>query len=227
MGKQSPRKKDTAVHAIGYARVSTAEQGTSGLGLDAQTAAIKAECERQGWELIRIEHDVASGKSTNGRHGLERAMAECEAGAADVLVAPKLDRLARSLVDFVGIFERARKQGWRLAIGDVPIDLSSPMGEALAGVLAVFAQLERRMIGERTAVALAEAKKRGVRIGRPPGFKSNRTPPEARELIVRRRAEGLSYRQIASELTGAGMPTALGRTNWSAEAVRQVVLSST
>ena len=90
----------------------------------------------------------------------------------------------------------------------------------------MFAQLERRMIGERTAVALAEAKKRGVRIGRPPGFKSKRTSVEARELILRRRAEGLSYRQITSELAAAGLPTALGRTNWSAEAVRQVVLSS-
>jgi DNA invertase Pin-like site-specific DNA recombinase len=73
---------------IGYARVSTEEQGAEGAGLEAQRAAIRAECDRRGWILDRIEEDVLSGKSLK-RPGLQRAVDDCRAGEADGLVVAK------------------------------------------------------------------------------------------------------------------------------------------
>src|SRR5690242_4734477 len=73
--------------ALGYVRVSTAEQGKSGLGTEAQRAAIKAECTRRGWRLQSVAIDVASGKSTNGRHKLKETLTALDRGEAHVLVA--------------------------------------------------------------------------------------------------------------------------------------------
>ena len=103
------------MRVCGYTRVSTSEQAQSGAGLEAQEAAIRAEAERRGWELVQVFEDAgASGKSLNGRPGLSEAIAAVERGEAEGLVVSKLDRLSRSLLDFAGLMERARKRGWSL-----------------------------------------------------------------------------------------------------------------
>jgi DNA invertase Pin-like site-specific DNA recombinase len=79
---------------IGYLRVSTDEQGANGAGLDAQRLAIEAECKRRGWQLVRIEEDVLSGRSLN-RPGLQRALQACASGEVAGVVVAKLDRLSR------------------------------------------------------------------------------------------------------------------------------------
>ena len=87
--------------AIGYTRVSTAEQSESGLGLAAQRSAIEAECRRRGWQLVQVLSDAGvSGKSTRNRPALTEALRMVEAGEADAVVVSKLDRLSRSLKDF-------------------------------------------------------------------------------------------------------------------------------
>src|SRR5262245_33064222 len=98
----------TGERVIGYARVSTDEQGVSGAGLEAQREAVRAECERRGWELVRIEEDVSSGKKRNGRPGLERAFAACRAGEASGIIASKLDRISRSVIDFYSMVKEAQ-----------------------------------------------------------------------------------------------------------------------
>lgn len=140
---------------VGYVRVSTEEQGRSGLGLKAQRNAIREECARRGWELVGIEEDVASDRSRKRRPGLARAVAACAAGTAEGLVAAKLDRLSRSLLDFAALLDDARRGGWTVVALDQGFDLSTPNGRAMAGMLAVFAQWERELIGERTSAALA------------------------------------------------------------------------
>src|SRR4051812_22324091 len=95
---------DSPMQAVGYVRVSTSEQADSGLGLQAQRSAIKAEAKRRGWALVGIEEDAgASGKSMAGRAGLEAALALVESGQAEALVVAKLDRLSRSLLDFAAL----------------------------------------------------------------------------------------------------------------------------
>src|SRR5262245_62785270 len=92
---------------VGYARVSTDEQGANGAGLEVQREAIRYECERRGWQLVRIEEDVFSGR-TLGRPGLQRALASIHAGETTGIIVSKLDRLSRSLIDFAGLLEQAR-----------------------------------------------------------------------------------------------------------------------
>jgi hypothetical protein len=108
---------------IGYVRVSTEEQGTDGAGLDAQKYAIEQDCARRGCTLVRIEQDVASGKSTNGRPGLHRALEAVRRGEAQGIVVAKLDRLTRSVVSFGQLLHEASSAGWNIVALDFGLDL--------------------------------------------------------------------------------------------------------
>ena len=203
--------------AVGYTRVSTGEQGDSGLGLEAQRDAIRAECDRQGWQLVDIYEDVASGGSTRKRPELARALQAVATQEADVLVVSKLDRLTRSMLDFAQIMEQARKEGWALVVIDLAVDMTTPNGALIAGIMSVLAEWERQIISERTKSALAVARKRGVRLGRKPGVSE-----ETKNLIRFMRREGRSWREVAEGLTKAGIPTAQGGV-WHASTVRRLV----
>lgn len=205
---------------VAYCRVSTEEQGRSGLGLDAQRAAIEAEVERRGWTLVRVVEEVASGAKAN-RSGLAEALALIQRGEADGLVVSKLDRLSRSTAQFATMLDQFRAAGWSLVVLDVAVDTTSIIGEAMASMASVFAQMERRRIGERTRDALAQARERGVRLGRPPVLAD-----ELRERIVELRGEGRTYRQVADLLNAQHVPTAHGGARWHGETVRKVVLAA-
>ena len=101
------------------------------------------------------------------RPGVRIALEILQAGGADALVVAKLDRLSRSMLDFAGIMAAAQKQGWGLIALDCAVDTTTPAGEAMANVLATFAQFERRLISQRTKDALAAKRAQGVRLGRP------------------------------------------------------------
>src|SRR4051812_33313444 len=109
---------------IGYIRVSTDEQGASGAGLEAQRSAILAECERRGWQLVRVEEEVLSAKTLR-RPGLQRALDACRSGEAAGIVVAKLDRLSRSLIDFAGLLTEAQRGGWNVVALDLGVDLST------------------------------------------------------------------------------------------------------
>ena len=205
--------------AIGYTRVSTAEQSESGLGLAAQRAAIEAECQRRGWDLVKVLSDVGvSGKSTKNRPALTEALRLVEAGDAEAIVVSKLDRLSRSLRDFAVLMERARAKRWNLVALDLGVDLSTPSGEFMANVLASAAQWERRVIGARTRDALAVAKANGVRLGRPPEI-----PAAVERRIVMEREGGLTLAAIAERLMADGVPTAHDGSRWHPSTVITVL----
>ncbi len=140
--------------AIGYVRVSTGEQGESGLGLNAQVTAIWAACDQRGWELTGVREEVKSGARADNRPVLADVMRALRAGEAEAVVVAKLDRLSRSVVDAGRLLEQARKGGFNIVALDLGLDLSTPTGELVANVLAAVAQWERRMIGVRTSEAL-------------------------------------------------------------------------
>jgi len=98
---------------------------------------------------------VESGRSVRNRPGLQRALDACRSGEADGIVAAKVDRLSRSIVDFAGLLEEGRARGFNVVALDLGVDLSTPQGELIAHVVAAVAQWERRMIGQRTRQALA------------------------------------------------------------------------
>ncbi len=208
----------TPHRVIGYCRVSTQDQADSGAGLAAQEAAVRQECERRGWELVRVAVDAAaSGKSLNGRPELDGALADLDTGKVDALVAAKLDRLSRSVLDFASLMARAGRRGWSVVVLDVNVDTGSPTGELMATVVAAFAQYERRLIGQRTRDALAAKRAAGVVLGRP------RLLPEAvRARILSARAAGASFRAIAAELNAEAVPTAQGGARWYASTIKTI-----
>ncbi len=206
------------MQVLAYCRVSTEEQGNSGAGLSAQREAIRTECERRGWDLDDVVEDRGYSAKNLKRPGVQAALATLERGEADGLVVAKLDRLSRSVIDFAGLMELAQKQGWALVALDLGVDSTTPSGEAMAGVLSVFAQFERRLIGERTKAALAIRKAEGVRLGRPPQL-----PAAVRRKIRRKRDAGLSFAAIAEALNEAGVPTAHDGRRWYSSTVSAAV----
>lgn len=216
----TPAVATLSVTAVGYVRVSTTEQADFGAGLEAQRRAIILAAETREWNLGRVFEDGgASGKDMK-RPGLLAALEAVDRGEAQILVVARLDRLSRSLIDFAGLMERARKRGWDLAALDLGVDTSTPQGEMVASVMATFAQFERRLIGLRTKEALAVKRSQGVRLGRPPVVSA--------EVVARIRTlrdTPMSYRQVAEELDQAGVPTAHGAPRWHANTVRRLYLA--
>src|SRR6266545_2796578 len=209
------------MRVIGYVRVSTEEQGQSGAGIEAQKSAILNEAQRRGWEQVTIIEDVGvSGRDLN-RPGIRAALETLERGEASALVVAKLDRLSRSMLDFAGVMEMAQKQGWALVALDVSVDTTTPAGEAMANVMATFAQFERRLIAQRTREALAQKKAQGVRLGRP-----RQLPQPVRTRIRNRRDAGATLAAIAEELNREQVPTAQGGAQWYPSTVRIVLAGS-
>lgn len=196
---------------IGYLRVSTEEQASSGLGLEAQRDTIQRYAEQHGWEIVWYVDEGKSAKNMD-RPELQAALARLHAPIkgkykrdVDGLVVAKLDRLSRSVPDFAGVLELARARKWSLVAIDLGVDTSTPTGELIANVMMSVAQWERRIIGERTSAALQIAKRNGVKLGRPAAL-----PTESAERLLALRAEGLPFTQIAATLNAEGVPAALG-----------------
>lgn len=204
---------------VGYVRVSTAEQADSGAGLEAQRRAIRETAERRGWDLVAILEDAgASGKSRKGRPGLDSAIALIHNGQADVLVGAKLDRLSRSLLDFSTLMEQARREGWAIIVLDADFDMTTSVGRAMAGMLAVFAELERERISERTKAGLAVKRAEGVHVGR-----RSTLPARVLERIKREREASRTLAAIASGLNDDAIPTGQGGREWYPSTVRAVL----
>ena len=204
----------------GYTRVSTAEQADTGLGLAAQRAAIDAAAQQRGWDVTYYTDAGVSGKAVGPQ--LSTVLDLLAKGQGDGLVVAKLDRLSRSIINAANIIAAAQKQGWALVVLDLGMDLTTPAGEAMAHMLAVFGQFERRMISQRTRDALAAKKARGERVGRPRLADTGLV-----ERIVADRATGLSFARIAAALEAEGTPSPTGRQNWQASTTRRIYQTAT
>jgi DNA invertase Pin-like site-specific DNA recombinase len=181
------------VSIIGYTRVSTSEQGQSGLGLDAQRAAILAA--RPDATIIE---EVASGGRAENRPVLEQARSVLRRG--DTLVVSRLDRLTRSVGDFATLLDEAKRRGFEVLVLDPPLDTTTPFGEAMANMCATFAQLERRLIGQRVSEALRTQ----------PNYAYSEVRARARQL----RDEGLPLHRIAQVLEEEGVKPIRGKRLW-------------
>lgn len=221
---RKPRRRTVtapAGTAIGYLRVSTDEQAVSGLGLEAQRAAILAHAEALGVSVIGWQEDegVSGTVAPMDRPGFTLAVNAMSDGHAERLIVAKLDRLGRSTLDVLNLDALARDEGWGLVLCDVPgIDTATPEGRMMLTQLASFAQFERDRIAQRTREALAVKKAQGVRLGRPSVL-----PREVVARIVSEREQGRTLRQIAEGLTADGIRTARGRDRWGTSGVQAVL----
>ncbi|UQD70495.1 recombinase family protein [Bradyrhizobium japonicum] len=210
---------------VSYLRVSTKRQGASGLGLEAQRAAVAGYLNGGSWQLVEELVEVESGKRDDNRPALARAFEACRAFGAKLVIA-KLDRLSRDAHFLLGL-EKA-------GIDFVAVDM--PQANRLTvGIMALVAEQEREATSQRTKAALEAARARGVRLGNAPGTAiagateatrargaatnaekaqafAERLRPVLSELTV------LSANAAAVELGRRGYATARGGS-WSAVAV--------
>jgi DNA invertase Pin-like site-specific DNA recombinase len=219
-----PRSKKTqqnqALRALSYGRVSTGRQAESGLSLGDQEDKLGAYIEGRGWtHLEHVTDPGASGKKLANRKGLVSALERLDAGEADVLVASKVDRVARSTSDFSALLDRADRKGWKVCVLDVDVDTTTAAGRLVVDVVAAAAQFESKRIGERVRDAHAVRRSQGKRAGQPPIL-----PQEIRERIYGEHQAGKSFSAIARDLNSEGVPTAKGG-KWWPMTVSQVVES--
>jgi DNA invertase Pin-like site-specific DNA recombinase len=214
----SPKKR-TRPLAIGYVRVSTAEQATEGASIDAQRAALEAEAERREWDCAIVADDGFSAKDLK-RPGLASALKLLDSDQADALLAVRLDRVSRSVADFAGLMARARRKSWRIVLLSPNLDTEDPAGKFTAHVLAAAAEYERDLIGARTREGMAQRRAEGIHLGRPPTL-----PVEIVDRVLRERVAGGTLRQIAEGLTADRMPTARGGAVWSTSTVQGILKS--
>jgi len=209
------------LRVIGYVRVSTDEQARSGAGLAAQREAIQRECDYRRRELVDIieEHNGQSAKTLE-RPGMRLALARLAAGEADILMASKLDRISRSVVDFGTVIAQAKRDGWALVVLDSDIDMSTAAGKMVANVLVTFAEYERDLIGERTKTAMAAKRAQGTM--RPLGRPSSLSEEDVRRVITQKE-QGWTLQRIADDLNARKVPTSQGAASWGTSAVQAVL----
>lgn len=207
----------TPRQAVGYVRVSTADQAVNGISLEAQQATLEEEARRRGWSL-EITADKGSSGSTMERPGLRQAMAQLDSGEADVLMVVRLDRLTRSVAGLGEILGRAQDKGWDVVMLSPGIDTTDAAGRFTTNILACAAQYERDLVSVRTKEALAHRKASGASLGRPRGIDDDIVA-----RILEQRARKKSLRAIAEQLNTEGVPTAQGGAKWYASTVSAVL----
>lgn len=200
------------MNVLGYARCSTQEQQDSGHGLDAQEQRIRETCSQRDWTLLEIVREQGSGKDL-GRPALQELLQRLADGEAEGLVVAKLDRLTRSVGDFAQLVNWFLDARLSLVVLDLNLDMSASMGKAMANMMAVFAELERDLIADRTKAALAARRAAGL----PSRSVSDRPELVARIRVLR--AEGLSYDRIAGVLNSEGWSTCRGAACWRGSAI--------
>jgi DNA invertase Pin-like site-specific DNA recombinase len=205
--------------AIAYVGLSADELAEGGReGLAEQRAAVTEACRARGLDLAQVVEESGWSAATLARPRLARVLDRLDRGDADALVVSALDRLTWSVRDLAKLVERAREGNWRLVVGDVGMDTTTPAGETVTTVVVKLADLERRRTSQRSREALATKRSQGVRLGRPRALASGTI-----DRIVRERAAGMSLPKIAEGLNREGVPTAQGGKRWYASTVRAVL----
>lgn len=224
------------IRFVSYLRVSTARQGESGLGLEAQREAVARHVAQVGGTLVEEFQEVETGKRCD-RPQLAAALAACRAKRATLIIA-KLDRLARNARFLLSVVEGTGDAG--VVFCDLPSLPPGAVGKFMLTQMAAVAELEAGLISQRTKAALAAAKARGVKLGNP-ALRAG-TPEVARvaaaamakqarqkaEAVLpyieqARKAGAVTLAELATALTARGVATPSGRGAWHPATVSRVL----
>ena len=203
---------------IAYHRVSTAAQGRSGLGLDAQRAAVQAFAKAEGFDIVETFTEIETGKGSDAlerRPELKAALKAAKRLKCEVAVA-KLDRLSRDVAFIAGLMSQR--------VPFIVTALGRNVDPFTLHIYAALAEQERRMISQRTSAGLQAAKAKGVKLGNQQVADANHAAAKARAEALRpvfSELEGLSANAIAVELNARAVPTPTG-SPWSAVTVIRV-----
>jgi DNA invertase Pin-like site-specific DNA recombinase len=216
---------------VAYLRVSTAGQGRSGLGIEAQREAIARFVETERLDLLAEFVEVETGKGADAldrRPVLRETLTKARKAKASVVVA-KLDRLSRDVAFISGLMSQK--------VPFIATELGADADPFMLHIYAALAEKERRMISERTKAALARKKMQGAVLGNRTNLAeasakgrqsereiADRFARNVRPVIEQIKAGGATtLRAIAAELNARGISTARGRA-WEAATVRNVLI---
>jgi putative DNA-invertase from lambdoid prophage Rac len=197
------KQPKTAPRAGLYARVSTSDQQT----LPMQLRALRDYAMRREWTITMEVKEVGSGAAQ--RQMREKLMEGARRRDIDVVLVWRLDRWGRSVADLLATLQELEHLGVGFVSLTEALDLTTPAGRAMAGLLAVFAEFEREILRERVRAGLAQARENGKRLGRP------LTAALHADRIRKLRHSGISKSEIARRLN-------IGRTS-----VRRILSSKT
>jgi len=144
-----------------YARVSTTDQQT----LPMQSRAMREYAVRRGWTIALQVREVNSGAAR--REAREKVLEAARRREIDLVLVWRLDRWGRSVTDLLATLQELEHLGVGFVSLTEALDLTTPAGRAMAGLLAIFAEFEREILRERTKAGLAHARQTGKRLGRP------------------------------------------------------------
>ena len=201
LGQECGKPPKTALRAGLYARVSTNDQQT----LPMQLRALCDYAARRGWTITMQVKEVNSGAKQ--RPMREKLIDAARRREIDVVLVWRLDRWGRSVTDLLATLQELEHLGVGFVSLTEALDLTTPAGRAMAGLLAVFAEFEREILRERVRAGLAHARANGKRLGRP------LTAALQSDQVRKLRRSGLSKSEIARQLN-------IGRTS-----VRRIVSS--
>jgi DNA invertase Pin-like site-specific DNA recombinase len=188
------QKAAKTVRAGLYARVSTMDQQT----LPMHIRAMREYAARRGWTVAMQVKEVGSGVTQ--RQIREKLLDAARRREIDVVLVWRLDRWGRSVADLLATLQELEHLGVGFVSLTEALDLTTPAGRAMAGLLAVFAAFEREVLGERVRAGLAHARQNGKRLGRPA------TATMHADRVRKLRRSGLSKSEIARRLN-------IGRTS--------------
>jgi DNA invertase Pin-like site-specific DNA recombinase len=198
--------------AAGYGRVSTVRQKVVGMSLEAQQTAVRAAIDGRAWSYGGWFTESRS--ASRRRPELERARCWAREHQGALVVA-RFDRAWRSPLEFYLDMDRAQREGWAIVLLQPAVDLTEPFGEAMAGMSAVFARFEQRLISLRTREAIAARKEAGI-------YKGGVLLPQAQPVdgralrrITQLLERDMTDREIARRLDLEGVPTPRGGEAWS------------
>ena len=167
----SAEKSKPFMKAIGYIRVSTEEQATQGISLDAQRAKIEAYARVKDLSLVGIVEDAGKSAKDLKRPGVQEVLEKARKRQIDAVIIVKLDRMFRSTVDALNTAKDFDRRGVALHSISESLDTQSAMGKFFFTLTAALAEMERGLVGERTKAALARKKEKGEVYGEIPyGF---------------------------------------------------------
>lgn len=152
-----------------YTRVSTIDQAKEGHSLEEQEKRIIKMCEANEYKIYKVYTDSGiSGKSVENRKGYQQMMSDMKSKKFNLIVAFKMDRISRTMIDFENFFNEIKKYNCGIELLCEKIDTSGAGGMMFARMLGIFAQFERELIRERTLIGVESAVNKGHFAGKPP-----------------------------------------------------------
>lgn len=173
-----------------YARVSTSDKGQDP---EMQLRELRDHCQRRGWEIVGEYVDVGVSGSKDSRPELNKLVADSHRRKLDAVLVWKLDRFGRSLKHLVNSLAEFESLGIAFISLKESLDLTTPAGRLMFGIISAMAEFERDLIRERVRAGIANRRAKGFRVGRKP---ISIDPARLRVL----RSEGRTIREIASTL---------------------------